>query len=237
MSTEKHGEAAGRTLPRERVHGELLRAILDGTLQPGQRLRDDELISWLGTSRAPIREALAHLAEVGLVETSPNRFTKVATVSPRLYAESAAVWATLVTRALHWGICAFPREQVGRLETLAAELRDSDPAHFAPGPTVIDRFLAEILRYCRNEVLLENIRLHDSLLQLGVNRYKGFMKSEPIADYFDELVERCRDHDVSGFESGMRVFLAGPMRDFVESMTDHYGVTLRGRGFGAGSEE
>ncbi|MCU1528986.1 MAG: hypothetical protein JWP75_2749 [Frondihabitans sp.] len=207
-----------------------MRAILDGTLQPGERLRDDELTAWLGTSRAPIREALGSLAEVGLVEMSPNRFTRVATISPRLYAESAAVWATLVTRALHWGILDFPPSSLPRLEALSAELRASDPAHFPPGPTVIDRFLAEITVHCRNQVLLETIRMHDALLQLGVNSFKGFLKSEPIADYFDELVARCREHDISGFEAGMREFLAGPMRTFVETMTGHYGVQLPGRG-------
>lgn len=214
-----------------------MRAIVDGTLQPGERLRDDELTAWLGTSRAPIREALGHLAEVGLVEMAPNRYTRVATVSPRLYAESAAVWATLVTRALHWGILDFPPTSLPRLEALSAELRATNPARFPLGPTVIDRFLAEIIVHCRNEVLLDTIRIHDPLLQLGVNRFKGFMKSEPIADYFDELIRRCRAHDIDGFEAGMRAFLAGPMRAFVESMTGHYGVTLPGRGTpGARSE-
>jgi DNA-binding GntR family transcriptional regulator len=210
-------EKNSRTLLRERVRGELTRAILEGTLQPGQRLRDDELIAWLGTSRAPIREALTHLAEVGLVEMAPNRFTRVATISPRLYADIAAVWGTLLTRGLYWAIQVFPVEDVPVLEELVDELRGSDPSAYPPGPTVIDRFLALILVHCRNRVLLDNIRVHDPVLQLGVNSFKGFLPPEPIADFFEEVVRRCRSHDVVGFEREMRAFLSGPMRAFVDS--------------------
>ncbi|OEI68863.1 hypothetical protein Cus16_1352 [Curtobacterium sp. ER1/6] len=53
-------------------------AIMDGTLEPGERLNDDDLIAWLGVSRTPIREALAELARAGLIEMAPNRYTRVA---------------------------------------------------------------------------------------------------------------------------------------------------------------
>ncbi|GAA4678173.1 GntR family transcriptional regulator [Frondihabitans cladoniiphilus] len=208
-----------RTLLRERVHGQLLKAILDGTFQPGARLRDSDLTAWLGTSRAPIREALAQLTEVGVIEMAPNRYTRVATITPRVYAESAAVWATLMTRALHWGILAFPADEVPRLAALCDELRTSDPALFPPGPTPIDRFLGAIARHCSNAVLLENIAVHEPLLQLGINRFKTHLQVKAIAGYFDTIVARCVDHDVDGFEAGMREFLNGPTRAFTETMT------------------
>jgi DNA-binding GntR family transcriptional regulator len=60
---------------REKIHD----AIMDGTLEPGERLNDDELIAWLGVSRTPIREALSQLARAGLIEMAPNRYTRVTT--------------------------------------------------------------------------------------------------------------------------------------------------------------
>lgn len=53
-------------------------AIMDGTLEPGERLRDPELVQWLGISRTPIRHALDRLLEQGLIEMERNRFTRVA---------------------------------------------------------------------------------------------------------------------------------------------------------------
>ncbi|PYY46139.1 GntR family transcriptional regulator [Curtobacterium sp. MCBD17_023] len=73
--------AAERKLLRDTVQDKIRDAIMDGTLEPGERLNDDDLIAWLGVSRTPIREALAELARAGLVEMAPNRYTKVAAPS------------------------------------------------------------------------------------------------------------------------------------------------------------
>jgi DNA-binding GntR family transcriptional regulator len=56
------------------VATELLRnAIVDGTLEPGQRLKEEELARSLGISRTPVREALVMLQAEGLIDASPNR--------------------------------------------------------------------------------------------------------------------------------------------------------------------
>lgn len=46
---------------------------MDGTLEPGERLNDEDLIAWLGVSRTPIREALSQLARAGLVEMADRK--------------------------------------------------------------------------------------------------------------------------------------------------------------------
>src|SRR4029450_9960802 len=53
---------------------ELIRqAIIDGRLNPGQRLKEEELARELGISRTPVREALLMLQAEGLVGAGPNR--------------------------------------------------------------------------------------------------------------------------------------------------------------------
>jgi DNA-binding GntR family transcriptional regulator len=53
---------------------ELIRqAIIDGRLQPRQRLKEEELARELGISRTPVREALLMLQAEGLVDAAPNR--------------------------------------------------------------------------------------------------------------------------------------------------------------------
>jgi DNA-binding GntR family transcriptional regulator len=69
--------AAERKLLRDTVQDKIRDAIMDGTLEPGERLNDDDLIAWLGVSRTPIREALAELSRSGLIEMAPNRYTRV----------------------------------------------------------------------------------------------------------------------------------------------------------------
>jgi len=53
---------------------ELIRtAIIDGRLNPGERLKEEELARELGISRTPVREALLVLHAEGLVDAAPNR--------------------------------------------------------------------------------------------------------------------------------------------------------------------
>ena len=54
-------------------------SILNGDYRSGQRLRIRQLAAELGTSVMPVRESLARLEEVGLVETSPHRGAVVKT--------------------------------------------------------------------------------------------------------------------------------------------------------------
>ena len=69
----------GRTLLRDDVYRQLREAIVDGTLAPGESLRDGEIAEWLGVSRTPVREALLRLAESGLVVARPGRSTSRST--------------------------------------------------------------------------------------------------------------------------------------------------------------
>ena len=73
--------AVERPLLRDTPTTQLCEAIVDGTLAPGEPLHDDELCGWLGLSRTPVRDALARLQDEGLVETAPQRFTRVTPVA------------------------------------------------------------------------------------------------------------------------------------------------------------
>jgi len=56
------------------VATELIRkAILNGDLEPGRRLKEEQLAQDLGISRTPVREALLVLDAEGLIVAEPNR--------------------------------------------------------------------------------------------------------------------------------------------------------------------
>jgi DNA-binding GntR family transcriptional regulator len=68
---EKRNASAGKVddvSRAERVMSELRKALKDGVLVPGQRIREVEVAAWLGVSRTPVREALQRLTEAGLLE-------------------------------------------------------------------------------------------------------------------------------------------------------------------------
>jgi DNA-binding GntR family transcriptional regulator len=65
----------------DRVAAELRRAIHAGQLTPGTRLVERTLARELHTSHIPVREALARLAEEGLVQREPRRGARVAVLT------------------------------------------------------------------------------------------------------------------------------------------------------------
>jgi DNA-binding GntR family transcriptional regulator len=95
MPVPKSSDRADRRLLRDDVYGHLRDAIIDGTLEPGEQLRDAELATWLGVSRTPIREALLRLGQTGLVVAQPGRSTIVSGISSRALREARDVVAAM----------------------------------------------------------------------------------------------------------------------------------------------
>lgn len=88
--------AVGRLSLKEVAIERIKTAIFEGEFQPGERLNDAQLQTWLGISRSPLREALSELTRVGLIETSPQRYTRVAMGDPVRVDEQVQFLGTLV---------------------------------------------------------------------------------------------------------------------------------------------
>ena len=72
--------SVARTVLREQIKDILLERILRGELEPGERLVETRLARELGTSQAPVREALRDLQLLRLVESEPFRGARVRAV-------------------------------------------------------------------------------------------------------------------------------------------------------------
>jgi DNA-binding GntR family transcriptional regulator len=69
------------TTLHEQVFRALRKEILAGRMKPGEKLLEAEVAVRFGLSRNPVREAIAHLEQIGLVRNIPNRGTYVAKLS------------------------------------------------------------------------------------------------------------------------------------------------------------
>src|SRR5882757_9402053 len=67
----------------DQVYGRILEAIIDRTLLPGQRIRQNELAEKLGVSRQPVSHALHLLHRQGLVAESGRRGFEVTQLDPQ----------------------------------------------------------------------------------------------------------------------------------------------------------
>src|SRR5690242_15764942 len=66
----------------DQVYGRILEAIIDRSLPPGQRIRQNELADRLGVSRQPVSHALHLLRRQGLVTESGRRGFEVTQLDP-----------------------------------------------------------------------------------------------------------------------------------------------------------
>lgn len=90
-------------------------AILDGRLDPGRRLKEEELAGELGISRTPVREALLFLQAEGLVESVPNRGATVRSYSPEEIQDMYELRALLEGHAARRAASRISSEEASRL--------------------------------------------------------------------------------------------------------------------------
>jgi len=156
VPTADHAE---RLLVRDRVADSIRTAILDGTLEPGERLHDDQLTSWLGVSRTPIREALATLATEGLIEMAANRYTRVALPDPDEVLDALRTLGLLIGGVVRLTVPVLTDEDVAvaerRLDAEMERLRDGGTARIV---LTIGGAYDAWLSLCPNALLVETAR-------------------------------------------------------------------------------
>ncbi|WP_161793819.1 GntR family transcriptional regulator [Jannaschia aquimarina] len=79
----------------EQIRDALMERIFDGSLPPGERIIELKVAEEMGTSQAPVREALRELEAAGLVEIRRNRGARVRIVGEAELAEIYGIRAEL----------------------------------------------------------------------------------------------------------------------------------------------
>lgn len=142
------GARGASAVASHRIAAQLREDILAGTLQPGERIRQEELAEQFGASRLPVREALRILHSQGLIQLKANSGAWVSTLD---LAECQAIYKMrerLEPLALTESIPHLDGDALARLEQLQDEIEDT---------TDQDRFLAldrelHLLSYAGNPI-------------------------------------------------------------------------------------
>ncbi len=158
--------SASRLTVGDSVYQELLSAIYDGRLEPGQRLNDIALAEELGISRTPVREAIQKLRAIGVVESEPNRFTRVAIVSPEQVRQHLVVWVALMHALIDEVAQSVPKSVLRRMETQHRRFLRELEALIELGPG--EELLAERVGKSR-EMATANFDFFTSLAALSGN--------------------------------------------------------------------
>jgi DNA-binding GntR family transcriptional regulator len=111
------------------VHSVLRQEILDGTLQPGTPILQDEIGARLGVSITPVREALRRLESAGLVSYQTHYGATVTELSREAVAELYHLRAAVEGRVARLAAQRITPEQLDRLRAIHAEMTGAREPH------------------------------------------------------------------------------------------------------------
>jgi DNA-binding GntR family transcriptional regulator len=199
MPVPQRQGVVSKSLLRDDAYRALRDAIVDGTLAPGERLNDGDLVAWLGVSRTPIREALARLEQAGLVQTKPGRFTIVSPVDLRETRAAQQVAAAMHELAV--------REAVPVLSEAEIELMRTANLHFAKALkrkdieaalAADDAFHEVAVNACANPVVRSVLaQVTPMLRRVERLRFSSLTGRGSVALH-DTIIERCAAGDADG---------------------------------------
>jgi DNA-binding GntR family transcriptional regulator len=167
----------------------LLERIFKGELQPGDRIVELQLANELGTSQAPVREALRELQSLGFVEHEPYRGTRVRGITEEELAEIFPVRAALEELAA--------QEAASRLNGRVEELeREFEAMRAAAGRKDLQdlaghdaRFHRLIVEAAENKVLLDLWKTLRVEARVVVTALKTDIDLDELAEMHRPLLE------------------------------------------------
>jgi DNA-binding GntR family transcriptional regulator len=143
-----------RSVLADQVKDHLLDAILSGDYPPDSRIVETRVARELGTSQAPVREALRGLAAIGVIDLEPFRGARVRRASLEELLEGYVVRSDLETLAARLAVPRMTEEDLDDFARLGAEMERAAAAGDRHAVAEADfAFHARMVRAAGNSVL------------------------------------------------------------------------------------
>lgn len=203
---------------RSSVADEIRSWILAGTIEPGDRLVEDELASKLGVSRMPVREALSLLEAEGFVDLVPRRGASVALVSPEEAVELFEVRSILEGLAARLAARRRHPESLGSLkEVLASGRRAVKAGDRDAMPELHQAFHVTLAEASGNQYLYELVANLPAKIEWIFNTQVRARAPVSWPEHI-RILEVIREGDEDQAEAITRAHVEDSARAFLEMM-------------------
>jgi len=146
--------AISRTVLADQVKDRLLEAILAGRYPPNSRIVETRVARELGTSQAPVREALRGLEALGLVEISPFRGARVRHPSASELIEAYVVRSELESLGARLAVPQLTEADLAELVDFGGQMQQAARGGDRHAVAVADAsFHARLVQAARNATL------------------------------------------------------------------------------------
>jgi DNA-binding GntR family transcriptional regulator len=200
---------------RDGVINEIRRAVVLGTIRPGEKLTEVQLSEWLNVSRPTVREALNQMAQEGLLVQEPYRGLRVATL------DAAAIMDLANTRmALDMlAVAAILEDTSGRrMAMVEASWADYSKVEMDPDPVIRHEshvaFHRSLWAASENALLLRLWPVTEAHLTIILAQDQA-ARADPVRAHqvHEKLVEAIRTKDLDVIRAA---FTEHTMRSAVE---------------------
>lgn len=151
--------AISRSVLSDQIKDRLLQAILAGRYPPGSRVVETRVARELGTSQAPVREALRDLEAIGVIEIEAFRGARVRRPSADELLEALAVRCELESLGVRLAVPRLQENDITDLQGCLEEISLAANRNDAHGQAVADaRFHAHIIGLAASRMLVRTWR-------------------------------------------------------------------------------
>lgn len=210
MSESRFIVRAERTAVVDAVYDRLLGMLMDGDLEPGERIRVDAVSRQLGVSQTPVRESLSRLEAEGLVTKEHLiGYSTASKLTPSQFEDLFEARLLLEPHCASLASARHQREQVDQLALLAADMRKGYEAGelsygaFAKRDAEFHRAIVTSAGNTYFPEILDKLHAHLQLFRL-------LRDSHVVQDALDEheqIVVALRQRDEDTSRSAMRAHL------------------------------
>ncbi len=178
------------------VYTMLKKQILEGNLQPGERLIVLEIAGRFQISQAPVREALERLKQEGLIVGQPNKGSVVSNITSKEIRDIFVLREIIEGFAVRESMPHLDKDDFRYLETLLDEMDEA--AHQDDMLKILERdmeFHGFFYKRCNNHAILElwnHMRSKVMRFMAISNRYYSTQK---LAAYHRPLIEVLKSGD------------------------------------------
>lgn len=127
VTAERTGTPNPATTTVDLAYRKLRRAILNGNLGAGTRLKEQVIAEEFGISRTPVREAIGRLAAEGFVQRGEGYSTRVAAFSAEEYQQVFEIGARIEGYAARCAAISATDDEIAELRHLADRMREHTP--------------------------------------------------------------------------------------------------------------
>ncbi len=215
---------ASLSLPlREVVFLRLRQAILQGDLQPGERLMEIQLANQLGVSRTPVREAIRKLELEGLVTMIPRRGAEVANITKRDMQDVLEVRSTLEELAVELCCHRITSEGLSELKNASkvfeAAVKSGDVLTMADADI---KFHDIIYKATGNRRLIQIINnLREQIYRYRLEHIKNESTRRSLIDEHNEILEKIVNRDVEAARNSIREHIYKQEHDITAAIELH----------------